>query len=444
MNDTSKQPGYRAIAIPALLLLTLNGAAARAEDSPTAMPYKAGTECATALAAEIEQAFTTRQAMVEESREAHWLSFASPDLKTKREDVDKEWRKLANTPVVVSPAPKVAATAGDKVGDAVTEATKAVEQAAKDMAKLHELWTALGNPDTATADFLLARRRIADCADRVFATATVNARVPGAMASDQPEGAAAAFGLAAARRDYVFLAHEQNYDEAQFTLFTGPTLALNGDDKFRTGYEVSGLFEGGAGSFMGRGRTFAEFNYQTKGSVNVAADNGALPPPGADELFREDKGVLRFNVGLSTAIGETHRYSLFTSAGLSTIPGVGGDFPQALRPRYAVGLLGRVFISEGFYTRLAMSVAHDEYWRTATGSTPETLRTINAYERGVVEAVVLIPSLSTSGVTLAGRLGLDTPLDGKGPSEVRLSVLASVNFGEFLQKIIKLPPAPTQ
>lgn len=332
----------------------------------------------------------------------------------------------------------------DTMQKAVEKASAAVKKAGDEIISLRSIWDSLGDYEDSInpEDFLKARRKVADCADRVFAVANANVAVTNTMSKDGPEDAGAKAALGAARTDYVYIAHEQNYDEAQLSLFTGPTLSLNGDDKFKTGFEVSALFDGGAGSFFKIGRVFTDFTYQTKGSVNVMAEaDGSVAQPTANQLFRSDKGFLRFNVGASTGIGETNRYSIFVSAGLSTIPGVGGDFPQALRPRVAVGMLGRTFVSEGLYTRLSLSVAHDEYWRTATGSAPENIRTINSYERGVVEALVLIPQLNSSGVTLAARLGLDTPLDGKGPSEVRLSVLASANFGDFLQKIIKLTPA---
>lgn len=449
MTNTNERPAIRRAAIPATLLLALHGNSVRAE-AAAATTDKPTAACVKELGPAVSEAAAARGQVKNATKDSSWFSPDSDTSSNAMKALDEKMRALAATPVVKAqanvppPAANTAAVAEETVREAVTEAAMAVEHGTRDMAILHGMWTSLGKPNRATADFLAARRRIADCADLVLADLMANAKIPGAMAAEKPENVATAANVEIARRDYVYLAHEQNYDEAQLTVFTGPTLALNGDDKFRTGYEVSALFDGGAGSFMGRGRTFADFSYQTKGSVDVAAeDDGSLPQPGANELFRKDKGYLRFNIGASTGIGATNRYSIFTSGGLSTIPGIGGDFPQALRPRYAVGMLGRVFISEGFYTRLSMSVAHDEYWRTATGSTPETLRMINSYERGVIEAVVLIPKLSASGVTLAGRLGLDTPLDGKGPSEVRLSVLASVNFGDFLQKIIKLPTAPT-
>lgn len=345
--------------------------------------------------------------------------------------------------LTVANAQRVTPRQDQMVSSAVATAATAVQTGANQMARLHALWKKLGRPETVTAEFLDARRRIADCADVVFAQASDNEKVTTTMANDPQDRKTAETALAHARRDYVYIAHEQNYDEAQLSLFTGPTLSLNGDDKFKTGFEVSALFDGGAGSAFGIGRLFSDFNYQTKGSVTVMAeDDGSVSQPGANQLFREDKGYLKFNVGASTGFGQSGRYSAFMSTGLSTIPGVGGDFPQALRPRVALGMLARSFVSEGMYTRLSVSVAHDEYWTTATGNPTDGVRIINSYERGVVEALVLVPQLSTSGVTLAGRIGLDTPLDGKGPSEVRLSVLASVSFGDFLKKIISLPAAP--
>lgn len=366
----------------------------------------------------------------------------NPDTQeSTRETLDRNMKALSA--LTVAQARSTAPDQDSMVKAAVSTAADAVQTGANQMARLDELWRLLGNPKTVTQEFLGARRRIADCADVVFTQATGNAKVATIMAKDQQASAMVETALAHTRRDYVYVAQEQNYDEAQVSLFTGPTLSLNGDDKFKTGFEVSALFDGGAGSAFGFGRFFSDFTYQTKGSVQMMAEmNGSVGQPGANQLFREDKGYLKFNVGASTAFGDSGRYSVFASTGLSTIPGTGGDFPQALRPRAALGLLSRSFVSEGMYARLSMSVAHDEYWTTATGNATDGVRIINSYERGVVEALVLVPQLSASGVTLSSRVGLDTPLDGKGPSEVRLSVLASVNFGDFLKKIINLPAAP--
>ncbi|WP_293371232.1 hypothetical protein [Nevskia sp.] len=445
MKNESRKSQLLTAAILSVLATVTNGNGAFAADAAAdAFKYPTpgdGAACVWYVDADVTKAAEARTDIKNLTHPKSVSAFDGAALEQAQQNLEDTMKRFAAMTVVETPASP--ATQDPTVSAEVTRAAKAVETSAGQMARLRHLWDLLGKRNLIDHEFLDARRKIADCADLVFAAATSNAAITNAMAQDKPEDAAAVSGLAAARKDYVYVAHQQNYDEPQISLFTGPTLSLNGDDKFKTGYEVSALFDGGAGSFFGRGRTFTDFTYRTKGSVNVAAeDDGSVSQPNADQLFREDKGYLRFNTGVSTGIGKTNRYSTFVSVGLSTIPGVGGDFPQALRPRVAAGMLARTFISEGFYTRLSLSVAHDEYWTTSTGSTAANVRVINSYERGIVEALVLIPQLSSSGVTLAGRLGLDTPLDGKGPSEVRLSVLASVSFGDFLKKIINLPAAP--
>lgn len=338
----------------------------------------------------------------------------------------------------VAPEETIPADSDQTVGDRAADALEAVQSNASSLETLRYLWDDGAHYEPAhRIESLRLRERIVDCSERAYAVTSSQAEVVKKLDAESAQAAQAGAILLNAREDYVYVAQQQNYDRPQLSIFTGPTLSLNGDDKFKTGFEVAALFDGGAGSLFGYGRVFGDFIYQTRGSVDVAKEtDGSVGQPNADQLFRNDKGLLRFNTGVSTGIDSDNRYSAFVSGGLSTIPGIGGDFPQALRPRYAVGMLGRAFVSEGLYTRLSLSVAHDEYWRQPSGA--DATQVINSFERGVVEALVLAPKLSASGVVLAGRITLDTPLDGKGPSEVRFSVLASLDFGSFLQKIIKL------
>ncbi len=314
------------------------------------------------------------------------------------------------------------------------------------MEALRAAWDALGPfPDSdighrdyaAERDLLTAREKLADCALEAFEGAYAHYEILEKVAAKDALTRTALARFRELKRDYLYIAQREVYDKAQLAIYAGPSLSLNGDDKFKTGAEVAVAFEGGAGSLLGVGRVFSDITYRTKGSVDVAAranDAGAVPPPNANDLFRSDKGYLRFNVGASSKISSDDRYSLFTVAGVTTIPGVGGDFPQALRPRYGLGIRGQTFLSEGAYSRLSLSVAHDEYWRQPQGANATNI--VNSYERGVIEALVLLPNAGSSGVATSARLTLDTPLDGKGPSEVRLSVLAAFSFEDFFKKIL--------
>lgn len=335
---------------------------------------------------------------------------------------------------------------GMMVGEMLKESAGEVAILDKSMEALRSAWDALGPyPDShignrdyaAERDLVKAREKLADCALEAFEGAYAHYEILQKVAAKDALTRTALARFRELKRDYLYIAQREVYDKAQLAIYAGPSLSLNGDDKFKTGVEAAVAFEGGAGSLLGVGRVFTDITYRTKGSVDVASRanaTGAVPPPNANDLFRSDKGYLRFNVGASTKISSDDRYALFTVAGVSTIPGVGGDFPQALRPRYGLGIRGQTFLSDGAYSRLSLSVAHDEYWRQPQGANATNI--VNAYERGVIEALVLLPNAGSSGVATSARLTLDTPLDGKGPSEVRLSVLAAFSFEDFFKKIL--------
>ncbi|GAC1621993.1 MAG: hypothetical protein NVS9B10_05480 [Nevskia sp.] len=298
---------------------------------------------------------------------------------------------------------------------------------------------------TRALQLLEARKNIARCAQRVYTAAGDIAALSDAAGRDSPDNHLTQSLFLEAREDYVYVAQRRTFDRAQLSLFVGPTLSLNGDDKFKAGIEVSALYDGGAGSFVNCGRVFTDFTYQTKGSVDVPKAGDAQTQNSASgNPFRKDQGYIRFNTGISTNLSNASdgRYSAFVSGGLTTIPGAGGSFPAALRPRYAVGVLTRTFLSDGLYSRLSLGIAHDEYWHQPIANSAGVSSYLNAYERGVVEALVLSPNVGFAGFELAGRLSLDTPLRGKGPSEVRLSVLALMDFNKFLSKIAKAGTTP--
>lgn len=348
------------------------------------------------------------------------------------------------------------AAPNETLENAVKSAAGNIRVLESDMAGLQRIWAGLGKYERKNgSDLILARQNIANCAERIYLASISNEKLIGTPTPDSAVASIAQNGVKLIRDDFVSIAQRSVADATDLSLFVGPSLVLDGNDKFKTGLEVRALYDGGAGSFLKVGRFISDFSYQTRGTVNQARQPGdPIPQPAGADLFLSDKGYIKFNTGVSFNLWGNNgaAYSAITvTGGLSTIPGNGGDFPEALRPKVAVGLVRRTFLTDGIYARFSLGVAHDEYWRTdvtetvvpatATTAAQLTTRRINSYERGTIEANVLLPATTGGGkFSAALRLLLDTPLDGKGPSEVRLSLLASMNFNDVFSKIVKASP----
>lgn len=390
------------------------------------------------------------------------------DKETKKEDLEaaKVAYKEAQKRILIEPLKSDAtekmtvpenmkATPDSTVKVEVENAMQHLSILESDIADLKRIWKDLG-PYAKNDDVILARKNIANCAERLYSAAVLNEKIASSLVgADSANALVAKEREKSVKNDFVDIAQRVVADSEDLSLFAGPSLVLDGNDKFKTGLEVRALYDGGAGSFLKVGRFISDFSYQTRGTVNQARQPGdPIPQPAGADLFLSDKGYIKFNTGVSFNLLDNNgaAYSAITvTGGLSTIPGNGGDFPEALRPKVAVGLVRRTFLTDGIYARFSLGVAHDEYWRTdvtetvvpatATTAAQLTTRRINSYERGTIEANVLLPARTGGGkFSAAIRLLLDTPLDGKGPSEVRLSLLASMNFNDVFAKIVKASP----
>jgi hypothetical protein len=80
--------------------------------------------------------------------------------------------------------------------------------------------------------------------------------------------------------------------------------------------------------------------------------------------------------------------------------------------------------------------AKDKFWRydrlIDDTSTPPTIMQINETDRIVVDARMDVPQVFESeDVRLHARVFADLPASGNGPSDVRISLLLTVNLGAF-------------
>lgn len=324
------------------------------------------------------------------------------------------------------------------------KAATSVVTLAGGITKLRDFWTTLDGLDVAPSKLQTVvdgRSKLADCAEAIFKEATRAAKIVEVNAPGSGDAAAADAQLKDAKRNYVHIAQRAIFDQQLLALFLGPSFTVNGSDKFKTGAELSALYDGGAGSVLNAGRLIVEFSYKTNGVVDTEREAGAdAPEINPNDVIRSSPGQIRFSAGASTGVSDY--YSVALTGGLSTIPGGGGDFPKPLRPHGQLSFLHRSFLGEGLYSRLSLGYAFDRYWlnreivTAATADAPAVTRADKAYNRFVVEGLVLTSGVEApAGISYAGRVTLNTPISGRGPSEVRLSILISMSFLDFFKKL---------
>ncbi len=290
---------------------------------------------------------------------------------------------------------------------------------------------------------------ITDCALDLFTDASFIASKKPATPSSSAEAVDKA-SFEQIKSVYAEIAHQDVYSRPQATLLLGPSFVLRGDGQFRGGVETTLLFDGGAGSFFGYGRTFTDISFQSKGQLGTQpiaedADANAV----LDTQFSSDKGYFRFNTGVSTQIND--RVSFALSGGLNAVPREEQEFPESLRERYTATIVTRTFLSQGIYTRFAIGGAYDKSWRyfnEVPVTTPPTMVTPadqrESYGRAIVNMELFLPQANglAGGISAAARLSLDTPINGDGPSEVRLSILAYLDFRDFFKALNPLYKGP--
>ncbi|WP_273457328.1 hypothetical protein [Nevskia ramosa] len=238
------------------------------------------------------------------------------------------------------------------------------------------------------------------------------------------------------KKAYVEIAQLDIYDRAQASIFVGPTFLLQPSGQFETGAETRFILDNGVGSLTRYGRSIVEFAYQSKTAITDDLQKTL------GNQFGSDKGIFRFNAGASTEL--RGHYSFAVSAGLNAIPNESEGFLESLRERYTATILSRTFLTDGTYSRVSAGVAYDKSWRyynKVPETTPPTDVTQadqrEAYSRAIVDVEILLPPQFLASVATSGalRLGLDTPLSGNGPSEVRMSVLMYVDFNSFFKAL---------
>jgi len=161
----------------------------------------------------------------------------------------------------------------------------------------------------------------------------------------------------------------------------------------------------------------------------------------AAELFAAERGRLRFDATYDPWYHSNDHIGFRTGIGFSSIPDQVDDvrvrsryyFGPVFRADYGTADDDRNSVGEAFF-----GLAVDESWRFSrmvevpdgTGGTTTEQQRFNEAERFVIDGRLDVPGFfQNDKVRLRSRFLADLPLSGRGPSEIRISLLLSVDIG---------------
>lgn len=249
-----------------------------------------------------------------------------------------------------------------------------------------------------------------------------------------------------------------------YGLYVGSAFSLEGDGSWSPGAEVMLRFENQATSdalfcphkvFIWC-RRFTEISYQQLGAIDTDAVDAAVT--NADNPTQDNAGLLstvqaqaqsqnlavmaeetgnpfikgggyfRINTGAKWHIQDWMGFSV--GAGLSSVPDTKTS-PTKLEGRVFGGLSAMTMYSDGALSQLFVGVAHDRFWERAIINGDGEREVEENYGRLVVDGLFMIPGLQPKGFNIVGRLYGDMPLSGRGPSELRISLLFYQPFSDW-------------
>lgn len=247
-----------------------------------------------------------------------------------------------------------------------------------------------------------------------------------------------------------------------YGLYVGSAFSLEGDGSWSPGAEVMLRFENQATSdalFCPRKvfiwcRRFTEISYQQLGAIDTDAVDAAVT--NASNSSQDNAGLLGIvqtqSQNLSVSAEETGNpfikgggyfrintgakwhfqdwMGLALGAGLSSVPDTKTS-PTKLKGRVFGGVSAMTMYSDGALSQVFVGVAHDRFWERAIINRDGEREVEENYGRLVVDGLFMIPGLQPKGFNIVGRLYGDMPLSGRGPSELRISLLFYQPFSDW-------------
>ncbi|HEY0178464.1 MAG TPA: hypothetical protein VGC30_02395 [Dokdonella sp.] len=262
------------------------------------------------------------------------------------------------------------------------------------------------------------------------------------IATTASAGGAAAESI---KQDYAaahdWIARSTSLVEARlprYGLYVGPTYSLSNDGSWKSGGEFLARFESAVldhTSYLcppiaAWCRTGSEFSYRTLAALDKKSGDPAAAPNAkadADESlnpFAQSGGIFRY-----TGAMQMHFSDTFGVMGLAGVTGLHTDTTDGVRtrPRFGAGVHFQTLYGEGGLGQLFAGYVNDRVWDRPVPldrTVPDgATRTQKNYDRWVIDGLFFIPDIDVGGFQLVARLTADTPINRRGPSDVRASLL---------------------
>jgi hypothetical protein len=239
-------------------------------------------------------------------------------------------------------------------------------------------------------------------------------------------------------------------------LFVGPSFSLKDDGGWENGGEIVAQFESGVKDPLGMLETLcpnfdfvawcrmgSEFSYRTIGALDTSTDmpasaagrsNAKADGSGAINPFDKSGGFFRM-----TGHAQIHFSEWFGIQGILGLSALhtGSSDGLITQPRVGIGAHFQTLYADGALGQMFVGYVHDRVWRRDVpidAMNPETeFRDEKNYNRWLIDGLFFLPSVEIGGFRVAARLTADAPINHRGPSDVRASLLFHHDFGAFVE-----------
>lgn len=227
---------------------------------------------------------------------------------------------------------------------------------------------------------------------------------------------------------------------ARYGLFVGPSYSLGGDGSWKSGGEFIARFESAVQDHVpflcpqqaAWCRTGSEFSYHTVAALDKKNDSGTS----SSDPFKESGGIFRYTGAL-----QVHANDWFGAMGIMGLTALKTDAETGLRtrPRFGAGMHFQTLYSDGALGQLFAGYVNDRIWDRPVALDalhPDAgTRIEKNYSRWVIDGLFFIPGIDIGGFRLVTRLTADAPVNRRGPSDVRASILLHYDLNKWLDGV---------
>lgn len=236
----------------------------------------------------------------------------------------------------------------------------------------------------------------------------------------------------------------------RYGLYVGPSYSLKGDGGWHTGSEFMARFEsavhdrGKACWFGAWCRTASEFSYRRVGAFDEPApeqeeqDSPVMRTGSEDPAFTpftSSGGIFRFSGAYQVHFNDW--FGLMGVAGLTAADTGNSERPE-LRTRIGAGFHTQTLYGDGALGQLYVGYMRDAIWQREVPIDDENpdlgFRKEKNPNRWVVDGLFFLPGIELGGFQVAARVTADTPINRRGPSDVRASLLFHYDLNRWIKR----------